>query len=76
MKQDEIQKQAKKIMDNFMSAFSDIEVEDDFILEREVCLREEGNGFVADEDFRQRFFSNAPKVKGDALVANKGEWVE
>ena len=74
--QDSIQKEAKQIMDNFMKALDKIEIEQDFILERDNCFREEGNGKEVDEDFRQRFLSNAPKISGDAILANKGEWVE
>ncbi len=59
-----------------MKALDDIEVEQEFILEREKCFREEGKGKDVDEDFRQRFLSNAPKTSGDAILANKGEWVE
>lgn len=76
MDQNQIKEQAKEIMDNFMSAMKDIEVEEDFILERSNCFREEGDGLEADEDFRQRFLANAPKVNGDSIVANKGKWVE
>lgn len=76
MNDESIREEAKNIMDNFMSAMKDIEVEDDFILKRDFCLREEGEGKVADEDFRQRFLSNAPKHSGDSILAQKGSWVE
>ena len=73
--QESIRKEAKEIMDNFMKALSDVEVEEEFILERENCFREEGEGVELDEDFKQRFLSNASKTSGDAILANKGAWV-
>ena len=71
-----IEHEAKAIMDKFMQAMKDIEVEEDFILEREVCFREEQDGKEVDEDFRQRFLANAPKTSSDAIIAKKGSWVE
>lgn len=76
MEDDSIKKEAKNIMDNFMSSMKDIEVEDNFILIRDACYREEGEGKVADEDFRQRFLSNAPKSNSESILAQKGAWVE
>ena len=74
MDEKKIAQDAKKIMDNFMSALKDVEVEEEFILERAECFREEGQGSEVDEGFRQRFLSNAPKVNGDAVLANKANW--
>lgn len=76
MDENKIKKEAKEIMDNFMTALSDIDVEEEFILNRKTSTRNEKKGKIANEDFKQRFLSNAPKVKGDAIVANKGSWVE
>jgi len=75
MNPEEIKKDAKRIMNNFMSEMSGIKVENDFILERPNCFREEGTGTEPDEDFKQRFLSNAKKTSGDAVLANKGDWV-
>ena len=76
MDQEKVKEEAKQIMDNFMDALKDAELEEEFILERKECMREEGDSADLDEDFRQRFLSNAPKVNGNAIVANKGKWVE
>lgn len=76
MNQEKIKIEAKEIMDNFMNALSDIEVEDEFELLRDKSYREEKNGKNCDEHFRQAFLSNAPKTNGNAIVANKGAWVE
>ncbi len=74
MKSEDIKLEAKNIMDNFMSAMKDIEVENDFILERENSFRVEGDGDELDESFKQRFLANAKRTTGDAILANKGEW--
>ncbi len=71
-----VKKEAKEIMDNFMAAMKDIEVEEDFILERSKCFREEKEGLEVDEEFKRRFLKNATKTSGDAILANKGAWVE
>lgn len=73
---EEIQKQAKEIMDNFVNALGNIEVEENFDLKREASYREEGSPNELDEDFRQRFLKNAPKTRGNAVLANKGEWTK
>ena len=70
-----IKEDSKRIMNDFMDAMKDIEVENDFILERKTCFREEGNGTEVDEDFKQRFLANAKKTSGEAVLANKGDWV-
>ena len=76
MNQEKIKIEAKEIMDNFMKALLDIEVEEEFELLRENCYREQKEGKNCDEHFRQAFLSNAPKTNGNAILANKGAWVE
>lgn len=71
-----IKKEAKEIMDNFIFAMKDIEVEDDFVLFRSECFREEGEGFLGDEDFIYRFLENSAKHNNHSILANKGSWVE
>lgn len=75
MEHDKIAQDAKRIMDSFMSAMGDIQVEEEFILERDACFREEGEGLLVDDTFKKYFLANAPKVKGDAIVTRKGDWV-
>ncbi len=74
MNKEEIKKEAKQIMDNFMGALSDIEIEEEFSLKRDECYRKEKEGDKTDSDFQNRFLNNAPKSSGNAIVANKGEW--
>jgi len=77
MDEAKIKSEAKEIMDNFMKALDKIEVEEEFLLERESSFREETKEkSQLDESFKQKFLSNANKTKGDAILANKGEWVE
>ena len=71
-----IQKEAKQIMDNFMTALNDIEVEEDFLLEREVCMREEESEDNFNQDYINRFLENAPKKTSNSILANKGEWTK
>ena len=75
MDPEQIKKDAQKIMDNFMSEMKDIKVENDFVLERDTCFREEGSGTEPCEGFKQKFLSNAKRTSGDAILANKGDWV-
>lgn len=72
---EDVKREAKEIMDNFMIALKDIDVEEEFVLNRDSCYREEGVGDEADSDFQNRFLSNAKKTDGSAIVANKGDWV-
>jgi Asp-tRNA(Asn)/Glu-tRNA(Gln) amidotransferase C subunit len=74
MDEAQIKNDAKKIMDNFMKSMKNIEVEEEYTMVRNECFREEGEGTETDEDFRQRFLSNAPKVSNEAILANKGDW--
>jgi hypothetical protein len=78
MNKNEIKSQAKQIMDDFLNALSDINVEEKYINERKISMREEGTvkSTFDKEDFKNRFLSNAPKISGDAILANKGDWVE
>ncbi|MBI1970001.1 hypothetical protein HYS48_04875 [Candidatus Woesearchaeota archaeon] len=74
MDKERIQEQAKKIMDEFSKALDRVEKVDVPIgFEREQNLRE----FIlnqADKEFRERMLKNAPKRKGDYLVAEKKHW--
>ena len=72
-----IKNEAKEIMNNFMNALSNIEVEDEFILNRDSSYREElKNEKRINDEFKNKFLSNAPKTSGDAILANKGEWTK
>ena len=75
---DKVKNEAKQIMDNFMESLKDIEVEEDFVLERKESYRDEQikiDNTIDNDDFKNIFLSNASNTKGDAILANKGDWV-
>lgn len=75
MESKKIEIQAQEIMDNFLEAMKDIEVEEEFISTSKNCYRDEDKSKETNEEFKEQFLKNAPKSKGDAIVANKGSWV-
>ena len=75
MKKEEIKKQAKEIIDNFVKALENIEIEESRV-EREKDRREEAEGRETDEDFREIMFENAPKKKDDFIIGEKGKWIK
>jgi Asp-tRNA(Asn)/Glu-tRNA(Gln) amidotransferase C subunit len=70
----EILKQAKKIMDEFVSALSKVNVKEKFGAERteqvRICSKEKCDS----TEFRKRIFKNAPKIKDDYFIMEKKEW--
>ena len=75
MNQEEILKQAKKIMDNFHEALKDVEKLEESRVERDECEREEKEPGKTDSEFRKIMLENAPKTKDDCIEAEKGKWV-
>ena len=75
MKKEEIKKQAKEIIDNFVKALENIEVEEARV-EREEDRRKESEGKEADSEFRKIMFENAPKKKEDFIIGEKGSWLK
>ena len=69
----EIQKQAKKILDNFSSALEKIKTSETH-LKQGSGMREQGEPWQTDPDFRDLMFLNAPFVEDDSIIAEKGEW--
>ncbi len=76
MDEAKIKFEAKEIMDNFIKALSKIEVENEYMNNRDVSLREETIVNSLDENFKNIFLKNAPNTSGDAILANKGEWTK
>lgn len=70
---EEIRKNSKKIMDEFATKLEKIKVEESH-LEKGNGLREEGDGWKTDEEFRSTSFCNAPDTSDNFFVAEKGEW--
>ena len=74
MDEEKIKKQAKKIMDEFISALNKVpKIKEVFGQERKQFTRkplksEYGSGF------KKRMLKNAPKVKDDQLIMEKKSW--
>jgi Asp-tRNA(Asn)/Glu-tRNA(Gln) amidotransferase C subunit len=71
----EIQKQAKKILDDFSKELSRAgkDAGESFI-ERESGEREEGSGKCDDNFSRKKMFENAPEKNDNFIIGEKGRW--
>jgi len=73
-----IKRQAKEIIDNFVSELEKIKVKEEFVERKEDRRIEkfsaESGGI--DEDFRKIMFENAPQKKGNCIIAEKGGWTK
>ena len=70
---DQIAKQAKKIMDDFIGALGKAALNDEFKVKREQNIR----GDVSDTtnaDFAERMLKNAPAVKDGMIKAERKKW--
>ena len=70
---EEIRKNSKKLLNEFASKLAKIKAPEGHF-ENESGTREEGTGWKTDEEFRSTTFANAPFVKDNFLVAEKGAW--
>jgi|TARA_B100001964_G_C14213002_1_gene591365 hypothetical protein len=70
---EQIRKDSKKLLNEFASKLSKIKAPESHF-ENETGIREEGDGWNTDPEFRSTTLSNAPFVKDDAIVAEKGAW--
>ncbi len=74
MEQIKIQEQAKRIMDDFISALSKVgELKEELGVRRKKNLREKVN-IAGDKDFSERMLKNAPKTKDRFILAEKKTW--
>ncbi len=72
---EEIRREARKILDNFVFALEKVGKVKGKSFKRELGgFREEGKGEKCDDDFRKSMFSNAPEVRGDCIIAEKKKW--
>ena len=71
---EQIQKQAKQILDNFAESLSKVKLKEEKIKKIVGGFREEGPGLECDPDFRKRIFAKAPEIDGDFIIAEKKEW--
>ena len=70
---EKIQQDSKKLLNEFASKLSKIKSKDKHF-ENESGTRDEGSGWKTDPEFRDTMFTNAPFVKDEAIVAEKGGW--
>jgi len=74
MDEEKIKKQAKKIMDEFISALNKVpKIKEEFGVERKDFTRKAEKSEYG-KDFKKRMLKNAPKVKDDQLVMEKKSW--
>jgi Asp-tRNA(Asn)/Glu-tRNA(Gln) amidotransferase C subunit len=76
---EEIQKQAKKIMDDFVKELDKISQLKEFGLERDEFSRKPSNTYFnnnseENKDFKNRILKNAPKTKDGCIQAEKKHW--
>lgn len=69
-----IEGQAKDILDRFARELEKVDVEEARV-EREEDRRIEGEGKIADFDFRKIMLENAPETENECVKAEKGVWV-
>ncbi len=69
----EIKKQAKSLLNEFSKKLDKIKTKEDHFSNQD-GLRNEGDGWKTDEEFRSTMLANAPFVEDDFLVAEKGRW--
>lgn len=68
-----IEMDSRKLLDEFASKLSKIKA-DEGHFENGLGVREEGDGWDTDLEFRSITLSNAPFVEDDSIVAEKGGW--
>ena len=73
-KQEEIRKEAKKILDNFSFALEKVKIKEKEFGKEKGGYREENEGKKGSEDFRKRIFENAPAKSEDFIIAEKKTW--
>ena len=75
MNKEQIEAQAKEIMETFAKALEKVEKKSKevFHVERTITERVEGEGRLC-EGFKERMLANAPRKNDDCIIAEKGAW--
>lgn len=68
-----IEEESKKLLNEFSRKLEKLKINLDEKIEGEEG-REEGDGWLTDEEFREIIFENAPFVEDDLIIAEKGGW--
>lgn len=74
--QEKMQKEAKQLLNKFVSSLEKVEKlnELDFYVERTEFERQEKNKKNHDESFKERILENAPNKDDDFIIVEKGSW--
>ena len=79
MDKEQIEKQAKELLETFAKALEKVEKDSkediSFQVQREISEREENEG-KTDDEFKKLMLANAPKKNDDFIIAEKGGWKE
>ncbi len=73
MNKEQIAKDAKKIMDEFIEELEGVKLTEDFGVERKADMRTSFDD-ERDEGFRERMLKNAPSERKGFIVAEKKSW--
>ena len=71
---DKIRIEAKNILEKFGKALEKVEVKQAKKEKKVGGYRMEKEASTSSNDFRKRFFENAPKIESDFIIAEKGNW--
>ena len=76
MDKEQIQKQAKQLLDKFALALEEVDkqsIEESYV-DRDEFERVEGKGREYDSKFKQKLLQNAPQHDDDFIIVEKGSW--
>lgn len=71
---DQIAKQAKKIMDDFVGALGKAKLDDEFKVRRGLNIRGAQARDQTNADFSERMLKNAPATKDNMIQAERKKW--
>ncbi|MCH8519477.1 MAG: hypothetical protein LAT82_01855 [Nanoarchaeota archaeon] len=71
----QVSSKAQEILDSFMKEMNSISLNSNFNLNRKISYREEKEGSLATDEFRDAFLNNAINRSQDAIITKKGDWV-
>ena len=74
VKREAIKKEAKQILDKFAKTLDKVKIKGKSGKQEVGGFRVEGDGKVADEDFRRIMFKNAPNKDNNSIIAEKKKW--
>ncbi len=76
LERQKIAEDAKALILEFGDTIEKLPKRKEDLVERDKFEREESEICKPDSDFRKIMFENAPNIKDDCIVAEKGKWIE